>query len=106
MNKNKMKKINHAFRNTVLTGCITLAMAMPAAAEGNEVTDILNNLVALLFDIIRLVGVVGLIWGVLTFAMSISGHDPAQRLQGMVTIAASLLVIFIKPILIAIGVPV
>ena len=109
MKESKMKKFTNACRNATMTGCVALALAMPVFAEeeeGNDVTDILNNLVDLLFDIIRLVGVIGLIWGVVTFAMSITGHDPSQRIQGTITIAASLLLIFVKSILTAIGVPV
>lgn len=107
MKEPKMKKFANACRNVTVTSCVALALAMPVFAEeeGSDVTDILNNLVNLMFDIIRAIGIMGVIWGLFQLALSFSSHDPSQRLQGGVFLAAGLLLVFTKSVLTTIGVP-
>ena len=69
MNKKRLSKI---FRTAGMAGALILMLAIPAFAEGNEVTTVLTNLVTMVFDILRLVGVLACIWGIVQFAMSFS----------------------------------
>ena len=62
MNKKRLSKI---FRTAGMAGALILMLAIPAFAEGNEVTTVLTNLVTMVFDILRLVGVLACI-GVLS----------------------------------------
>ena len=101
MNKKRLSKI---FRTVGVTGALILLLAIPAFAEGNEVTTVLTNLVTMVFDILRLVGVLACIWGIVQFAMSFSSHDPSQRISSVLFLAGGLIFAFLKNILTAIGV--
>ena len=87
-----------------MAGALILILAIPAFAEGNEVTTVLTNLVTMVFDILRLVGVLACIWGIVQFAMSFSSHDPSQRISSVLFLAGGLIFAFLKNILTAIGV--
>ncbi len=106
MNKNTKEKQKKVFRAAAVAGCMVILMAMPAMAAGDEVTKILGNLINILFSIITLVGVIALIWGFVQLVLAINGHDPSQRIQSFLTLAGGLLLVFIKSILVAIGVPI
>lgn len=101
MNKKRLSKI---FRTAGMAGALILMLAIPAFAEGNEVTTVLTNLVTMVFDILRLVGVLACIWGIVQFAMSFSSHDPSQRISSVLFLAGGLIFAFLKNILTAIGV--
>lgn len=101
MNKKRLSKI---FRTAGMAGALILMLAIPASAEGNEVTTVLTNLVTMVFDILRLVGVLACIWGIVQFAMSFSSHDPSQRISSVLFLAGGLIFAFLKNILTAIGV--
>lgn len=101
MNKKRLSKI---FRTAGMAGALILMLAIPVFAEGNEVTTVLTNLVTMVFDILRLVGVLACIWGIVQFAMSFSSHDPSQRISSVLFLAGGLIFAFLKNILTAIGV--
>lgn len=101
MNK---KRLSTIFRTAGMAGVLILMLAIPAFAEGNEVTTVLTNLVTMVFDILRLVGVLACIWGIVQFAMSFSSHDPSQRISSVLFLAGGLIFAFLKNILTAIGV--
>lgn len=101
MNKKRLSKI---FRTAGMAGALILMLAISAFAEGNEVTTVLTNLVTMVFDILRLVGVLACIWGIVQFAMSFSSHDPSQRISSVLFLAGGLIFAFLKNILTAIGV--
>ena len=94
-------------RGCVLGLALSAACTLPALAEGEEgggdALSILSNLNDMIFSVVRLVGIAGAIWGIVQLGMSISGHDPSQRLQGILTLVGSLLIIFAREILQAIG---
>ena len=100
------KKLSKAFRIAGMAGTVALMLTMPAFAAGDGVTDILTNLVNLLFDIMRLLGVITLIFGIVQLGMSFASHDPSQRITAAICIAGGLLLVFVKTVLTAIGVTV
>lgn len=100
--KSGIRKVRKLYLGAVLTLVLAVAFAVPAFAEGDAIT-ILTNLNDFIFSIVRLVGIAGAIWGIVQLGMSISGHDPSQRLQGVLTLVGSLIIIFSKEILQAIG---
>lgn len=100
--KSGIRKVRKLYCGAVLTLILAMVCAVPAFAEGDALT-ILTNLNDMIFSIVRLVGIAGAIWGIVQLGMSISGHDPSQRLQGVLTLVGSLIIIFSKEILQAIG---
>lgn len=102
-----MKQAGKFYRAGLLGLTTVSALVVPALAEGEEgggdALSILSNLNDMIFSVVRLVGIAGAIWGIVQLGMSISGHDPSQRLQGILTLVGSLLIIFAREILQAIG---
>ena len=96
LKKNKLQR--RAKRLYVLCVCLTLVMAvaiMPAfaaasPAPGGDLLNVVNNLSDFIFSLIRSVGLVLLGYGVLQVGLSLQSHDPSQRSNGMLTIAAFL----------------
>lgn len=105
MNQTKNKKLAKVFRAAGVAGAVILMLAIPAFAEGgNEVTTVLSNLVTMILDILRLIGALACIWGVVQLAMSFTSHDPSQRIQSVIFLAGGLILAFLKNVLTAIGV--
>lgn len=104
MNQRNNKKLAKVFRGAGVVGVTVLVLALSALAAENDVTTVLNNLVTMVLDILRLVGVLACVWGVVQFAMSFSSHDPSQRISSVLFLAGGLIFAFLKNILTAIGV--
>lgn len=104
-NKSKnFKAIRKIYAAAVLSLLLSAFLAVAAlAAEGTDPVAILTNLNDLIFSVVRLVGILGALWGVVQLGMSFSAHDPSQRLQGILTLVGGLLIIFAKEILQLIG---
>jgi hypothetical protein len=73
-----------------------------AADESPEV--IMGNLVNTILNIIRYVGVLAVIFGIVQLGISFSSHDASQRVTGILCVVGGLLVVFLKGLLAAIGV--
>ena len=60
---------------------------------------VINNLSNFIFGITRAIGMILLFYGVVQLGMSLKGHDPSQRAQGLWTIAGGVIITFAKEIL-------
>lgn len=95
----------------VLMGC-NLIPAQAANAEGltvrplttgvTEVDAMLTNLNELITGLVKVIGGILCIYGILQVGMSFSGHDPSQRIQGLMCIAGAIIIFFSPEILTAI----
>lgn len=100
----------------VLTAVIVLmsCAVMPAQAAGadaltirplttgvTEVDTMLNNLNGLITGLVKVIGGILCIYGILQVGMSFSGHDPSQRIQGLMCIAGAIIIFFSPEILAA-----
>ena len=83
-----------------LMGCCTMT-AFAAPAAGGDPLTVINNLSEFIFGLIRAVGLILLGYGILQVGMSFSGHDPSQRIQGLMCIAGAILIFFSPEILTA-----
>lgn len=107
-----MKKQNRVIKKAAATlvaviFCLMLfAVSAFAEGEGNAVTQPLINFTALMFTIIRLVGIALGAFSIVQFATALKSHDGAQKVQAGLGIAAGLMIIFAKEILELIGVPI
>jgi len=100
-------------RRRAFTYCLCLAMILTALAfnltalgAGGGPLEAINNLSSMLFGIIKAVGVIAALFGVVQLAMSISSHDSGQRITGFMALLSGLLMFFAKEILALIGVSV
>lgn len=103
INNKNFKAIRKIYAGMVLSLALSAVLAIAALAEGSDPISILTNLNDLIFSVVRLVGILGALWGVVQLGMSFSAHDPSQRLQGILTLVGGLLIIFAKEILQLIG---
>ena len=69
-----------------------------------EIDNIFNQLFSLLFGILRAVGAVLVIYGLVQFAQSFQAHDTTARISGILMIAGGLIVCFLREILAFMGI--
>jgi hypothetical protein len=86
----------------MLTVVALTMMPAIAYAAGDPVT-VVNNLSDYIFTLVRAVGIMAALWGVVQIALSISNHDASQRVQGFLIFAGAMLIVFAKEILQLIG---
>ena len=67
-----------------------------------EVDTMLTNLNNLISGLVKVIGGILCIYGIFQVGMSFSGHDPSQRIQGLMCIGGAILIFFSPEILTAI----
>ena len=60
---------------------------------------VINNLSTFIFGLIRAVGMIILGFGIVQVGLSLKSHDPAQRANGVMTVAGGVIITFAKEIL-------
>ena len=60
---------------------------------------VINNLSTFIFGIIRAIGMILLGWGIVQIGLALKSHDPSQRANGFMTLAAGVIITFAKEIL-------
>lgn len=105
LNQTKISKVRRVV-SVLLTALFILSTCiLPVFAEsGDEVIDSFTKIVDLIFLLVRLVGVIFTVWGVVEFAVAWQAHDGAGRLRGITLVASGLLIVFAKEILAYAGV--
>ena len=61
--------------------------------------SVINNLSTFIFSLIRAIGLILLGFGVVQVGLSLKSHDPSQRANGFLTLAAGVIITFAKEIL-------
>ena len=74
----------------------------PLTTGVSEVDTMLTNLNELITGLVKVIGGILCIYGILQVGMSFSGHDPSQRIQGLMCIAGAIIIFFSPEILTAI----
>lgn len=93
----KAKSIVKRCRVAALLLIMTVIFTVPAYATGP--VQALSNLESLMFDIVRVLGGIILIWGIVQVGLSFQSHDPSQRSQGFLWLVGGLIIFFAKDIL-------
>jgi hypothetical protein len=78
------------FAMTIVTIATTTNAVYAAAAD--PVTGKLSNLTSMILNIVSGIGMVVLVWGIVSFGMAIKSHDASQRSQGIITMAGGLVI--------------
>ena len=73
----------------------------PLTTGVTEVDAMLTNLNELITGLVKVIGGILCIYGILQVGMSFSGHDPSQRIQGLMCIGGAILIFFSPEILTA-----
>lgn len=95
-------KIKQRYWRAALVAVLCLSCVTPAFAASDPLS-IINNLSEFLFSVIRTMGVIILLWGIVQVGISIQSHDASQRTQGFLCLLGGLLITFAKEILATIG---
>lgn len=74
----------------------------PLSTGVTEVDTMLTNLNELITGIVKVIGGILCIYGIFQVGMSFSGHDPSQRIQGLMCIAGAIIIFFSPEIITAI----
>ncbi len=82
---------------------VTLAMYLSTAtlalAAGSDPLTAINNLSDFVFQAIKAIGMLILLFGLVQFGMSVQSHDTQQRSQGILCMLGGLIIAFAKEIL-------
>ena len=74
----------------------------PLSTGVEEVDTMLNNLNDLISGLVKVIGGILCVYGIFQVGMSFSGHDPSQRIQGLMCIAGAIIIFFSPEIITAI----
>lgn len=80
-----------------------LLLCLPDAAfASGGTTDpiaVVNNLSDFMFSLVRAVGMIMIGLGIVQVGLSLKGHDPSQRANGILTVAGGIIIAFAKEIM-------
>lgn len=103
----KNKKTFRRLAILVLTLCLVPAMALVAYADDPAApVAAINALTGIIVAIVRALGGIICLWGIVQFGMSWQSHDSSQRTNSVLAFAGGLLIAFSPEILAAIGITV
>lgn len=85
----------------VVAVLLMLAWSDKAFATGGATDPIavVNNLSDFLFSLVRAVGMIMIGLGIVQVGLSLKGHDPSQRANGILTVAGGIIIAFAKEIM-------
>lgn len=83
----------------LLMCCVFPAFAAESTDSANDPLQVVNNLSAFIFGLIRAVGLILLGFGIVQVGLSLKSHDPSQRANGIMTLAGGIIITFAKEIL-------
>lgn len=75
------------------------AMLLTSNTGITEVDAMFDNLIDFISGVVKVVGVVAVLFGVVQLGLSIANHDPSQRAQGFLFIAGGVIVFFAPKII-------
>ena len=80
--------------------CKFLTSNLQKIPKGKQV--LAEKYVTMITGLVKVIGGILCIYGILQVGMSFSGHDPSQRIQGLMCIAGAIIIFFSPEILTAI----
>ena len=85
-------------RYALCVALLTLLLAAPVYAAGSIESSI-ASLDTLIRSVVKAIGGIATLWGVVQLGISMKGHDAAQRSTALLTIAGGLMIFFAPEIL-------
>jgi len=92
MNKN----IRRAF---MIISILIILLNMSAAFAADDPVKIVDNLSTFIFGLVKSIGYIILVFGIVQVGLSLKSHDPSQRASGFLTLAGGIVIAFAKEIL-------
>ena len=84
---------------TVIIYTVILLSNGGTVFAADDPLTVINNLSTFIFGLIRAVGMIILGFGIVQVGLSFKSHDPAQRANGIMTVAGGVIITFAKEIL-------
>ena len=78
---------------------LTRTLTVTPSTGIDEVDTMFGSLTDFLFGIVKIVGIVSVLFGIVQVGLSISNHDPSQRAQGFMFLAGGVIVFFAPEII-------
>ena len=94
----RVKKGFRFYCMVVMAMTVVLGSSVTAFAAGDPIT-VVNNLSDFIFGLVRAVGMIMLVFGIVKIGLSLKSHDPSQRANGFLTLAGGVVITFAKEIL-------
>ena len=97
-NRNFSRRAQKAY---AVFACLVAAMSltvMPAMAADDPLA-VVDNLSDFIFSLIRAIGLILLVGGIVQVGLSFQSHDPSERSNGFLTLAGGIVITFTKEIL-------
>lgn len=94
-----MKKISKVLTKVIMIAFVLILGNNIVFANADAPLAVINNLSTFMFSIIKAVGTILLLWGVVQIGMSLKSHDPSQRANGLWSLAGGLIITFAKDVL-------
>lgn len=76
----------------VVSTIVVLMTATTLPVMADDATQAINNLTALVCNIVSAIGIMLALWGVVQFGLSFSSHDPSQKNTGLLQLVGGILV--------------
>ncbi|MBQ4650918.1 MAG: TrbC/VirB2 family protein [Firmicutes bacterium] len=97
-----MKKPKKQRYSLYIIAAVILALCWSDAAFASGGTSdpiaVVNNLSDFMFSLVRAVGMIMIGLGIVQVGLSLKGHDPSQRANGILTVAGGIIITFAKEI--------
>lgn len=65
----------------------------------NDPLTVINNLTDLVYNVVKAIGTIFICFGIVQFGTSFKSHDPAQKIEGAMSIVGGILMFFAKTII-------
>ena len=86
----------------VMAAALLILCWPEAAFATGGTTDpiaVVNNLSDFMFSLVKAVGMIMIGLGIVQVGLSLKGHDPSQRANGILTVAGGIIIAFAKEIM-------
>ncbi len=90
-------------KNIFAVAILAAFLLFPTIAYADGPLESVNKLTDIVFQIVRAVGFIALMLGVVQIGMSFKSHDPSQRVSGFLGLAGGILIFFVKELLNLLG---
>ena len=83
----------------MVVSILIILLNMSAAFAADDPVKIVDNLSTFIFGLVKSIGYIILVFGIVQVGLSLKSHDPSQRASGFLTLAGGIVIAFAKEIL-------
>lgn len=91
----RQKRLASAFRFSGALAVTMIICSVPVlAAPGGEAVTAIENMRKIIETVVKAIGGILAVWGMVQVGLSFSQHDASQRAQGFLQLAGGIMIIF------------